>query len=534
MEIYFNANVITMDQGNPSAEAFAVCDGKFFSVDSNETLKNVSGKNVRFIDLGGRTVIPGFIESHCQPSEYATHFLQVECAPAAAGTIDDVKRNIRQRASSSPAGQWIRGFGFDDTLIGDRRHLTRKDLDEASPDNPVYITHVTSHIAYVNSLALSIAGIGPDTPQPSGGEIKKDKSGYPTGVLVEPSAMNQVSRLIPHYSVEERKKAFEKTFAYFHTNGITSSHDAAIGYFRDTPHILRTYSELERENRLSLRIYMTILEEYYAKLYDTGLGTCFGSVFLKLGGVKFFQDGSIQTLSAALSRGYENKPEWNGHLTWPQDELNRLVEKYHSAGLQVAIHCNGDAAIESVLQAFESAQAKYPRQRHRHMLIHCQMASEDQIRRMKALGAVPSYFINHVYYWGDRHRDIFLGEPRASIINPLGSSVREGLMFALHSDLPVTPVSPLEAMHTAVNRRTSSGLVLGADECISPMEAIKAYTINAAYCSFEENIKGGIEEGKLADFTVLNNNPLTVDPGEIKNIQVQATVVGGRLVFGEF
>jgi predicted amidohydrolase YtcJ len=208
-----------------------------------------------------------------------------------------------------------------------------------------------------------------------------------------------------------------------------------------------------------------------------------------------------------------------------------MVEKYHQAGLQIAIHANGDRAIESTLMAFEKADCQFPGQDLRHMIIHCQTASMDHIARMKQLGVVPSYFVNHVYYWGDRHVSIFLGPERAARISPLASSLKENLIFTLHSDLPVTPVSPLDSIHNAVNRITREGKVLGPDERISPLEALKAYTTHAAYCSFEEDLKGSIEVGKLADFTILSDNPLTVEPEKIKNIDVEQAFVGGRNVY---
>jgi hypothetical protein len=276
---------------------------------------------------------------------------------------------------------------------------------------------------------------------------------------------------------------------------------------------------------------MTIIEELYNHIHAMGLGTGFGSEYLKIGSVKLLQDGSIQGLTGALSEPYHNKPDFRGELILPQETLDGLVEKYHGEGFQIAVHANGDRAIESVLDAIEKAQKLHPRDDHRHMIIHCQTATHDQIRRMKRLGIVPSYFVNHVYYWGDRHVSIFLGPERAKRISPLASSLKEGLIFTLHSDLPVTPVDPLFSIHCAVNRITREGKVLGPDERISPMEALKTYSTHAAYCSFEEHIKGSIEVGKLADFTVLSDNPLTVSPDKIKDIDVIKTVVGGQMVY---
>jgi predicted amidohydrolase YtcJ len=231
-----------------------------------------------------------------------------------------------------------------------------------------------------------------------------------------------------------------------------------------------------------------------------------------------------------LLQDYHNRPGFRIQFIRPQEELDELVAKYQRLGLQMNIHANGDAAIESVISAFEKAQAACPRPDLRHMIIHCQMATEDHIARMKDLEIIPSYFPNHVYYWGDRHEHLFIGPERAARINPIGSSSRAGLRFTLHADTPVTPVSPLHSIHCAVNRVTRQGKVLGPDQRITPYEALEAYTTNAAYCSFEENSKGSLRPGLLADFIVLSDNPLTVDPMKIKDIAVLETRVGGDCV----
>jgi len=262
------------------------------------------------------------------------------------------------------------------------------------------------------------------------------------------------------------------------------------------------------------------------------IGQGFGSERLKLGSVNLFQDGSIQGFTAALSQPYHTRTDFLGALIMPQESLDELVEKYHEMEFQMAIHANGDRAIESILIALEKADRLYPGHgAHRHMIIHCQTASDDQIRRIKELGVIPNYFVNHVYYWGDRHESIFLGPERARRIDPLKSTLDYGWKFVLHSNLPVTPVDPLFSMHTAVNRITREGKTLGPEERITPYEALKAYTTDAAFCSFEEKIKRSIEVGKLADFVVLSDNPLRVSPENIKEIQVLQTAVNGCKVF---
>jgi predicted amidohydrolase YtcJ len=295
--------------------------------------------------------------------------------------------------------------------------------------------------------------------------------------------------------------------------------------------VLQAYGELEAEGRLDLRIYLNLVEELYREILELGPGPRFASDRLQLGSVKLFQDGSIQALTAALAQPYWSEPESRGSLLLAQEVLDELVEHYHSRGIQVAVHANGDRAIDSTLQALARAQRLHPRQDSRHFIIHVQLATRDQIRRMRELGVLPSYFVNHVYYWGDRHISLFLGPERAARIDPLGTSVEEGLIFTLHSDLPVTPVDPLFSMDCAVNRRTREGRVLGPEERISARAALEAYTVHGAYSTFEEHRKGSIQVGKLADFAVLSENPLEVPPERIKEIKVLRTVLGGRTVY---
>ncbi len=528
-KVYINCSVITMNPEAPEASGFGIIGDRFQIVGSDAEVLSWAGKKVEVVDLGGKTVVPGLIEGHNHMSHYATSLSQLDCSTTSNKSIQDIQIQIAKRVETLEPGQWVRGFGFDDTLIAEKRHINRTDLDEASPENPIFISHVSGHMAYANSLALEIGGIGPETPQPSGGEIIKDNRGQPTGLLLEISAIMHVGQHIPQPDLAQTKDNIRRAADQLHQTGITSIHDGAVGMMGTN--VIRAYSELESEGVLTMRVYMAVVEPTYQKVSEVGLIRGFGSNYLKMGSVKTFQNGSIQILSGALKEPYYNKPDHRGELIYPQETLDALVEKYHGQGYQMAIHANGDRAIESCLTAFERADTAFPGQNLRHLLIHCQTASPEQVAKMKKLDVVPSFFVNHVYYWGDRHESIFLGPERAARISPLATAIREGLLFSLHSDLPVTPVDPFFSMSCAVNRITRDGKVLGEKECISPYDALKAYTINAAYTSFEEDLKGSIEPGKLADFAILSDNPLTVPFEKIKDIHVLQTVVGGQSVY---
>lgn len=530
-KILYNGNIVTMADEPDRASALAIWQDRILAVGESSDMKVLAGTNTRLIDLKGRCLLPGFIESHNHASVFAMNTLRVDCGASSNSTIEDIQDKIRAKARTTPFGEWIQGFGYDDTSIADKRHLTRRDLDEAAPDHPVQVMHISVHFSYVNSRALEIAGIDSRTPQPEGGRIGLDKDGRPSGLMIEAGAMDLVRDRIPLYTPGQIRTALEEAFGYFHQAGITSIHDGGIGYFKHGPQVIEAYQELERKGRLRLRVYLTIVEDLYRGIFEKGFRSGFGSKFLRLGSVKMWQDGSIQGLTGALSQPYHTRPDICGDLLIPQPELEAVVEKYHSAGQQIAIHANGDRAIESVISCFEKVFEKCPAADRRHLIIHCQMASEDHLTRMKNVGLTPNFFVNHVYYWGDRHRDIFLGPERAARIDPLKTASRVGLDYGLHSDLPVTPVSPLFSVHTAVNRITSQGLVLGPEERADIHQALKAYTTTAARVGFEETEKGAIRPGLLADLVVLSDDPNSVPSDRIKDIEVLETWLGGDMVF---
>ena len=530
--LFKNADIVTMEPGQPNADALLVCGDRLAAVGPLDEVRRHSPPGIDQVDLKGRTVLPGFVETHNHLCYYALSLINVDCSHGSNRSIKNIQTKISERGRTLEPGEWLEGNGYDDTLIEESRHLHRNDLDEALPDKPLVIWHVTGHIGYANSIALEMAGITRDTPQPEGGTIDKDENGEPTGMLMEPAAQNMVARFLPLPDVSVFKTLIPQAVENYNQAGVTSVHDGAIGMIGETGWIIyQAYRELEAENRLLLRVYLTTMHDAYEDLLKMGIGRGFGSDLLRIGAVKIFHDGSIQILTAALAQDYLCRPGFRGEFIRPQVELDVLVERFHGKGLQIAVHANGDAAIESVITAFERAQEKRPQPVLRHMIIHCQTASDDHIIRMKALGIVPSYFPNHVHYWGDRHLSMFLGPERSARINPAGSSVKAGLRFTLHADTPVTPISPLHSMHCAVNRITRDGELLGPDERISPHDALKAYTTDAAYCSFEEDIKGSLSSGKVADFVVLSDNPLTVEKERIKDIQVLRTYLGGRLVY---
>jgi len=416
-------------------------------------------------------------------------------------------------------------------LLQENRHPDRWDLDKVSSRHPIFLSHISGHLGSCNSLALKLGGVTADTENPPGGVIRHHKqTGEPTGVFEEPAAMALVRGKIPPGDLEHEIKVIEAAARDYLSKGVTSAQNAATD-----KHQMRMLQEASARGLLPLRLlgfpnwdYALEISEGTAA-FDLVAGHAIGR-----GAAKLFQDGSIQGYTGYLSKPYhipfEGDESYRGYAIFPRERLLEIVTDLHQHGWQVAIHGNGDAAIDDILDAFEAAQEKHPREDARHIIVHSQMAREDQLDRIADLRAIPSFFSLHTYYWGDRHRDIFMGPERAQRISPARSAQDRGLHYTIHCDTPVVPMTPLLLVWAAVNRQTVNGASLGPEQCITPAQALRAVTIEGAYQSFEEELKGSLEPGKLADLVILSGNPLD-DAGAIRELRVEETIVGGKTVY---
>jgi len=532
--------VIIRVEPDEVAEALAVSGGRISSVGTNEEVQGSVGEGTRVVDLHGLTVLPGFVESHVHPLITGIAMLYwVDCSTPPNNSIEDVVRRLSEKARVTKEGEWIRGSRYDDTGIGDRRHLTRYDLDRVSRYHPVLVSHISGHLSYANSFALKQAGITKDTPDPRGGRIGRDMSGEPNGLLMEMGAQKSFASAYP-VSHTEYMRALKAASEELLKVGVTSVHDTGVfgslseeepGSSSGWRLYLSAYEESMRSGAFPVRVHALLRVDALDSFLSEGYKQTVSEEQLKMRAVKIVSDGSPQGHTAFFSQPYADQPENRGIQILTEDQLYALVSRAQEAGLQVGVHANGDGAIENVINAYERVLKEHPRKDHRLRIEHCQTVREDQLDRMAELGICASFFNLHVYYWGDRHRDRFLGEERARRISPLASALKKGVKFGLHSDWFVTPVNPIKNISVAVNRLTSSGKSLGPEQRISVRQAIRAVTIDAAYLGFDEKIKGSIEVGKLADFVVLSDNPLRVSPEEIDKISVKMTIIGGRVVY---
>lgn len=533
--MYVNGVIVTMDAAHPSAQAVAVRRDEIVAVGSNDEVRRLAGPETAVVDLAGKVMVPGFYAAHDHfPGSGMVAVTGVDLNSPPIGKItqmSEIVSLLKERATKTPKGQWVLGRGYDDTLVKEMRHPTRQDLDAASTDHPIWITHISGHLGVANTVALGLAGVTRTTKNPEGGVIRRDANGEPDGVFEEVGHL--VARLIPAPSRETTLEGIKWAVRDYVEEGVTTA--SVTGGTRDS---LMDLQAAERAGILDLRVnvYAIKAEPGQPSAVEAGgLVTGFGGKKIKVQGIKMVQDGSIQGYTGYLVKPYhvpfKGDTGYRGYPRRSRAALTAMVKEAHRAGYQIAIHGNGDAAIDDILDAYAEALKELPRPDHRHRIEHSQMARDDQIDRMKELGVTPSFFVGHVYYWGDRHRDIFQGPDRGSRISPLASAVARGVTFTIHDDTPVTPVRPLQLVWDAVNRLTTSGKVLGPDQRIGVERALRAVTLDAAWQNLEETTKGSIEVGKLADFVVLAENPLTVEPTKIRDIQVLETIVGGKSVY---
>jgi predicted amidohydrolase YtcJ len=520
--VVVNARVLTSDTTRPRAEAFAVKNGRFIAVGLSADVRNMATPRTQVIDAQQMTVTPGFIDCHCHPSGVQ----ELYGVNTNLRTVREIQAAIRKKAESTPPGTWINGFMFDDTKLD--RPLTRKDLDEATREHPVSVAHRGGHTNFYNSKAFELAGITNQTPDPSDGRFFRE-NGELNGRVAE-NARNVFARVgnreafTPQQRRDRARAGMKYMSELFNACGLTSVHNAGT-----SPEHILAYEDCRRNGELTHRAYMMIRSDAAFKGFkDARLYTGFGDEWIRLGGIKFVADGSASERTMRMSTPYVGTDDY-GILTMTQEQIYEAVDDAHSHDFQIGIHANGDVTIEYVLNAYERALKKWPDPNRRHRIEHCTLVNPDIIRRIKANGVIPTPFWTYVYFHGEKWTQY--GDEKVRWMFAHKSFLDAGIRVPGASDYTPGPFEPLMAIQSMVTRTDYKGRVWGSNQKVSVDEALSIATINGAYASSEEQLKGSIAAGKLADFVVLEKDPHDVPPNEIMNIKVNRTVVGGKTVY---
>ena len=528
--VVFNAKVYTVDAGAPSAEAFAVKAGRFAAVGSTQDIKALIGKGTQAYDAKQMTIVPGFTDCHNHAPGNTLLYEVIVGNPYEVEfvTIKSIVEKLRAKARETPPGTWVEGYFFDDTKEKDKRQLNVHDLDEVSRDHPVAVQHRGGHTSYYNSKALEMAGITKNTPNPAGGTFDRDENGDLNGRVTD-RARGAITRVGNRATVpgDQKLQRDRDGLAYiskqFVRYGLTSVHHEGGDLFA----LQQVRARGELLHRVSYEATGSVLEA----LITSGIATGFGDEWIRFGATsEHTVDGSFSERTMALSQPYPGtNPPYKGNVTETQDELNAWIERVHRAGIQANCHANGDVAIDMVLTAFERAQKLFPRADARPKITHCTLVNDDLLRRLKATGTVPAVFTTYAYYNPDKFR--FYGEELMKRCMAFRSLLDAGVPAATGSDFSPGPFAPLMGIQGMVTRTGWDGETWGANQRISVDEALRVNTLNGAYASREEAIKGSIAPGKLADFVVLSEDLHTVDKEKIKDVQIVRTVVGGSTVY---
>ncbi|OGP49157.1 MAG: hypothetical protein A2Y79_11175 [Deltaproteobacteria bacterium RBG_13_43_22] len=530
--VLINGKIITMDQADSIVESAAIKDGKFLAVGSTSEIMESAGDRTEIIDLKHQTVLPGIIDSHTHPSLAASLVTEINCRQPAVQCIGDILRMVRERADELGPGIWVRGGNFNDSKLSEKRHITRWELDQAAPHNPVFILSDTGHQCLVNSRALELADIDRHSPDPPGGQIDRDQNDEPTGLLYE-TATALATRVIPPYTVEELKEGFKLVLDQFSEWGITSTHDAS-GYNL----AIRAYQQLLKEGVKKVRVNLMVSafprEPEGANLNEAmtnlGIESGFGNDWLKVMTLKIMGDGSGAGGTAGVYEPQNRGPKGLGIMMTDPEIIEQLVVKAHQAGLRCSIHSIGDRGIDLALDCIENAQKMKPIPDMRHRLEHNSCCTPKQLERIKELGVTPSSSIGYMYGLGDQYFENF-GPERSRWLHPHRTMQAMGIIAGGNNDCPITFYSPFVQMYAAVTRKTQSGIEIGPEEAISLMEAIRLYTWNGAYLSKDEDRLGSIEPGKLADLIVIDRDILSLPPEELLETKVLMTLVDGKTVY---
>jgi predicted amidohydrolase YtcJ len=536
--IYYGGDIITVDDAQPSAEAIAIKDGKILALGTRTQIeKSNKGANTKLVDLAGKALLPGFLDPHSHYINSLSVANQVNVYAPPAGPGKDIPSIVAELkkfrdANKIPAGVVIQAYGYDENVMPNGVGLSRTDLDPAFPDNPVLVNHVSMHGAVLNSAAFKKYGYSAATKTPAGGIILRQKgSNEPAGLIME-TAYLPVFSALPQPTRDEEAAWSRSGQMLYAAAGITTAQEG-LTHAGDLALIQRAAAQ--GVQTIDIIAYPFILD--LDKVLETNPAASFGKYVnhVKLGGVKITMDGSPQGKTAFfttpyLTGGPGGEKNWRGEPSFPEETVKAWFKKVYDLGLPLNVHANGDAAIDMLLRAHEYASAGDPSKPRHTTVIHSQFVRADQLDKYVAYSITPSFYTEHTYYFGDTHVQN-RGEKQAFFISPMRTAIDKGLRPTNHTDFVVAPLDQMFVMWTAVNRVSRAGVVIGPDQRVTPMEALKAITINSALQYSEEKSKGSLEPGKLADLVILDKNPLKVDPMAIKDVKVVETIKEGKTIY---
>jgi hypothetical protein len=531
--VYVGKHVLTLDAALPRAQSLAVRGESIVCVAADDACRRHAGASTRVVELGSRALVPGFIDAHGHVVMLASFVDHANLSSPPVGPVttiaglqDALRAHLAQKAPVG--GAWLFGWGYDDSLLAETRHPTRDDLDAVSRDVPIAVLHVSGHLASANSAALAAAGITANTPDPPGGHFRRRADGEPNGVIEETAlyaVLGKSGVMQPPTPAQ-----LERALGVYAANGFTLVQDGA-----SSPSDIAALERLAAEGAPQLDVvYFPVVRDAAQPTPTVPLREFRGRV--AWGGMKLVLDGSPQGKTAFLSKPYHVPPpgqpaDYRGYPMIPQQLVDAALARFLPAGIPVIAHANGDAAADVLIEAVAKAEALATGKDHRTVIIHAQTLREDQLDRAKMLGMIPSFFSAHPFYWGDWHRDSALGPERAARISPTRSALERGIPFTIHNDAPVVPPDAIRLLWATTNRLTRSGRVLGTEQRVSPLEALRALTANGAHQYFAEQERGTLTVGKLADLVVLSESPLTVEREKLLELKVEETVSRGRVVF---
>ena len=534
--IYHNGNILTMNDTQKIVEAVAISQGKIVAAGSLSDIKKLSSENTAYEDLSGHTMLPGFIDAHSHFTLGMKMIAQANLNSPPVDSIRDISDVINrlkehQQKFQIPTGKWILGWGYDPDQLSERRHPNITELSEAFPDHPVFMIHTSFHMGVGNARALEIIGINEHTPDPPGGMIVKDFStGLPTGLLQE-SAMYMMIGSMPQATPTQTATLLQLTQSYYAKHGVTTAQDGltdsqSYEYLKAAAAQGELYIDIQALGSYREADYFLPLDDFNKDING-----------LRLAGMKITTDGSPQGKTAYFKNSYLTKvpgcnAQCKGFPMVKMEELESLMNECYQKEIQLYVHCNGDASIDMLLEAHNNVTTELalPNDVQRTVVIHSQFVRPDQLKKYKAYEFVPSFFTNHAFFWGDVHT-INLGKERANFLSPMRSAIDMGITATNHTDYNVTPIDQMFLLWTSVMRQSRVDHIMRKSERITPYEGLKALTIHSAYQHHIDDSKGSIEVGKLADFVILDADPLTVDPMDIKDIIITMTIKEGKEIY---